>query len=52
VSSEVVLEEEDGVKAVCAVNLHNAVRVAQLSSSRLREICTALAFSLGCDDSR
>jgi mRNA interferase MazF len=58
VPSEVVLNEEDGVKAPCAVNLHNAVtisrnrlgrRVAQLSSSRMREVCAALRFSLGCD---
>jgi len=58
VPSEVVLNEEDGMKAPCAVNLHNAVtvsqqrlgkRVAQLSSSRMGEICAALRFSLGCD---
>jgi mRNA interferase MazF len=58
VPSEVVLNEEDGMKAPCAVNLHNAVtisrnrlgrRVAQLSSSRMREVCAALRFSLGCD---
>ena len=58
VPSEVVLNEEDGMKAPCAVNLHNAVtvsqyrlgrRVAHLSSLRMREICAALRFSLGCD---
>lgn len=58
VPSEVALNEEDGMKAGCAVNLHNAVtisrdrlgrRVAQLSSSRMGEICAALRFSLGCD---
>jgi mRNA interferase MazF len=58
VPSEVVLNEEDGMKAPCAVNLHNAVtvsqdrlgkRVAQLSSVRMNEICEALRFSLGCD---
>jgi mRNA interferase MazF len=58
VPSEVVLNEEDGMKASCAVNLHNAVtvsqgrlgkRVAQLSSVRMNEICAALRFSLGCD---
>jgi mRNA interferase MazF len=58
VPSEVVLNEEDGMKTSCAVNLHNAVtvfqdrlgkRVAQLSSRRMSEICTALRFSLGCD---
>jgi mRNA interferase MazF len=58
VPSEVVLTEEDGMKAACAVNLHNAVtvsqdrlgrRVAKLQSLRMREICAALRFSLGCD---
>jgi mRNA interferase MazF len=58
VPSEVLLTEEDGMKAPCAVNLHNAVtvsqqrlgrRVARLSTSRMREICGALRFSLACD---
>lgn len=58
VPSEVVLNEEDGMKSPCAVNLHNSVticqarlgrRVAQLSSSRMSEICAAIRFSLGCD---
>jgi mRNA interferase MazF len=58
VPSEVVLNEEDGMKFPCAVNLHNAVtvsqqrlgrRVAQLSSARMNEVCAALRFSLGCD---
>ena len=58
VPSEVVLNEDDGMKAPCVVNLHNAVtvsqnrlgkRVAQLSSRRMAEICAALRFSLGCD---
>jgi mRNA interferase MazF len=58
VPSEVVLTEEDGMKASCAVNLHNAVtvskdrlgnRLTQLSSLRMNQICAALRFSLGCD---
>ena len=58
VPSEIVLHEEDGMKAPCAVNLHNVVtvsqdrlgrRVVQLSSARMSEICAALRFSLGCD---
>lgn len=58
VPSEVVLNEEDGMKSPCAVNLHHAVtisqdrlgkRVAHLSSPRMNEICAALRFSLGCD---
>jgi len=60
VPSEVVLSQEDGMKAPCAVNLHNAStvsqhrlgrRVAQLSSLRMEEVCAALRFSLGCDRS-
>jgi mRNA interferase MazF len=58
VPSEVRLGEEDGMKGPCAVNLHNAVtvsqqrlgrRVARLAPQRMREICSALRFSLGCD---
>jgi mRNA interferase MazF len=58
VPSEVLLNEEDGMKAPCAINVHNPVtviqerlgkRVAQLSSVRMHEICAALRFSLGCD---
>ena len=58
VPSEVRLDQEDGMKAPCAVNLHNAVtvsqdrlgqRVAHLSALRMAEICAALRFSLGCE---
>jgi len=58
VPSEVVLSEDDGMKAPCAVNLHNTItvsqnrlgrRVAQLSSLRMAEVCAALRFSLGSD---
>ena len=58
VPSEVVLGPEDGMKRACAVNLHNVItvpqasvgrRLAQLTPPRLREVCTALAFALGCD---
>jgi len=58
VPSEVLLSEEDGLKTVCVVNLHNAVtvsqarlgrRVARLNSARMDQICAALQFSLGCD---
>ncbi len=57
VPSEVLLTEADGMKGTCAVNLHNVLtvskahlgrRVAVLSSERLREICGALGFALGC----
>ena len=58
VPSEVVLGAEDGMKQPCAVNLHNVVtvsrdalgrRVAHLDAHRMRGICAALAFALGCD---
>ena len=58
VPSQVALDEEDGMKAPCAVSLHNAVtisqdrlgrRVAHLSSLRMSQICAALRFCLGCD---
>ncbi|MGH9343799.1 MAG: type II toxin-antitoxin system PemK/MazF family toxin [Terriglobia bacterium] len=57
VPSEVRLSEEDGMKGPCAVNLHNVVtvskahlgrRVAALSDERMREVCVALGFALGC----
>ena len=57
VPSEVILDTEDGMKGRCAVNLHNAVtisqarldkRVASLSEARMRQVCAALRFSLGC----
>ena len=58
VPSEVQLNEEDGMKEPCAVNLHNPVtvsqdrlgrRVGQLSAARMKAVCAALRFSLGCD---
>lgn len=57
-NSEVPLDEADGMKNPCAVNLHNLVtvsqsrigrRVARLSEERMAEICAALAFAVGCD---
>jgi len=57
VPSEVRLTEADGMKGECAVNLHNVVTVSQshlgrrvstLSPERMREICDALGFALGC----
>jgi len=58
VPSEVRLDKEDGMKRPCAVNLHNTVtvsqkrlgkRMAHLAPLRMREVCGALRFSLGCD---
>lgn len=58
VPSEVILDENDGMKDRCAVYLHNAVtiaqerlgkRVATLSAERMQQVCAALWFSLGCE---
>jgi len=57
VPSEVILDIDDGMKNRCAINLHNAVTVAQsrlgrrvgaLSSELMQQVCAALGFSLGC----
>lgn len=57
VPSEVQLSEADGLKYPCVVNLYNIVTVskthlgpciATLSPERLREVCKALGFALGC----
>lgn len=57
VPSEVVLDIDDGMKGRCAINLHNAVTVAQarlgrrvsnLSTIRMEQVCAALRFVLGC----
>ena len=56
--SEVYLDEVDGMKGSCVVNLdHMATvpqerlgkRVARLGALRMKEICFALRFSLGCE---
>lgn len=58
VASEIILDIEDGMKGACSINLHNIVtvsqerlgrRIASLSAPRMREVCAALRFSLGCD---
>jgi mRNA interferase MazF len=58
VPSEVALGIEDGMRQSCAVNLHNLITVrkedlgrqlTQLNSRRMREVCAALSFALGCD---
>ncbi len=58
VPSEVELGVEDGMKQPCVANLHNVItvrrdalgkRVAQLSARRMREVCAAIGFALGCD---
>lgn len=58
VPSEVRLGPEDGMKQPCVVNLHNVMtvnrqnlgrRLAQLSPRKMRQVCAALGFALGCD---
>jgi mRNA interferase MazF len=58
VPSEVALGPEDGMKQSCVVNLHDLItvgqqnlgrRLSQLSPRRMKEVCTALAFALGCE---
>jgi len=58
IPSEVALGVEDGMRQPCAANLHNVITVSQqvlgrrlteLSPRRMREVCAALAFALGCD---
>jgi mRNA interferase MazF len=58
VPSQVRLAVDDGMKIPCAVNAHNLQtvrqdrigrRVGRLSDERMRAICVAIAFSLGCD---
>jgi mRNA interferase MazF len=58
VPSELVLDANDGMKKPCAVNLHNLVTVAKsglgrhvatLEEGRMREVCAAIAFALGCE---
>jgi mRNA interferase MazF len=57
VPSEVVLDEDDGMKSRCAINLHNAVTISQerlgrrvlsLNRQRMQEVCAAVRFSLDC----
>lgn len=58
VPSEVVVGPEDGLKLPSAVNLHNVLtiekgmvgrRVAQLGEQKMRGVCRALGFALGCE---
>jgi mRNA interferase MazF len=58
VPSEVALGPEDGLRQPCVANLHNVMtvsqqglgrRLAQLSQQRMRDVCAALNFALGCD---
>lgn len=57
IQSQVILDERDGMKTPCAVNLHNVVtvpkqhlgsRITQLNPNRMQQICAAMDFALGC----
>jgi mRNA interferase MazF len=57
VPSEVALGTDDGLRHPCAVNLHNLVtvskdglgrRLTRLEEARMKEVCAALGFALGC----
>ena len=56
---EVYLDESDGMKRACAASLHNLVtidksamgkRLCKLGPERMLQLCEALAFALGCDE--
>ncbi len=58
IASEVLLDEDDGMKSPCVVNLHNMVTVAKtgigrrltkLSDEKMTRVCDALTFCLGCE---
>lgn len=60
VPSEVPVGVEDGLKQPSAVNLHNLItvhqdvvgkRIGQLGAGKMREVCRALGFALGCEES-
>ena len=55
--SQVYLDVEDGMKSPCVVNLHNLATVSQqrigrrlaaLNEERMKEVCAALTYALGC----
>lgn len=58
IPSEVVLDEEDGMPARCAVSLDNlgeawkamlADEVTTLTAGKMDEVCQALNIAVGCD---
>jgi mRNA interferase MazF len=59
IPSEIVLDENDGMKRRCAVNLDHLItiprarlgrRVAVIGSARLEEVARAIAFALEFDE--
>ena len=58
VPTEVQVDESDGMKAACVINLHNVVTVekralgrwvATLGPARMSQVCEALRFALACE---
>lgn len=58
VPGEVLIDESDGMREPCAVNLHNLITVpshilgrklANLGPQKMESICRALRFALECD---
>jgi mRNA interferase MazF len=58
VPSEVVVGPDEGMKQPSAVNLHNVVtvqksrvgrRVARLGEDKMRDVCRAIVFAIGCE---
>ncbi len=58
IASEVRINEDEGMKAPCVVNLHNIVTVAKtgigrrrtnLSDETMNRVCDAIGFCLGCE---
>lgn len=58
VPSEVRVGADEGLKQPSAVNLHNVLtvrktrvgrRVARLGDDKMREVCRAIGFALGCE---
>lgn len=58
VASEVRLDVDDGMKAPCVVSLNDIItvsqprigrRLAKLSEEKMKRVCNAIAYSLGCE---
>jgi len=59
IPTEVVLDDADGMRARCAVSLDNVItvpraglgrRLTGLGPKKLAQVCRALDFALGCDE--
>jgi mRNA interferase MazF len=59
IPTEVVLDEEDGMPARCAISLDNlgdawkallSERITRLGEDQMARVCSALAIAVGCAD--